>query len=126
MRVRVHPHKNKVNAGEERCVSVTPVGGHAYYKGSVILSDIFFVIHQSGLERARQEQVRNVHAWAVGELVAEHDKQISVPPPVEDRAYKVTYHYNDGRFKTLDGEDVTELRFDFGFFSGRDFWVWDD
>lgn len=120
MIVRVHPHKTKVNSGIEACVSVTPVGGHARYYGTVIMENTKFVIHQSGLARARKEQVRNVHAWAIGELVSTDIKQ----QVIDTTGMKqVTYHYNIGRFVTLDKEDVTDERFDKVVFVGRDFYV---
>lgn len=132
-RVKVHPHKTKVNSGETQCVSVTPdqPGGHAYYQGTVVLSDARFRIHTSGVARARREQVRNVHAWCVGTLTYENAEQRSDAylagmvegvlgdPPLT----QVTYHYQVGRFMTLDGRDVTDLTFSRAVCRGRDFFV---
>lgn len=127
MRVKVHPHKNRVNSGVESCVSVTPdqVGGHAYYVGTVVLSDMRFRIHNSGLKRARVEQVRNVHAWAVGTLTSEHPNRGEFDRDVLGELVQVTYHYNVGRFMTLEDSpvDVTERRFKTAVVSGRDFFV---
>lgn len=128
MKVKVHPHKSMVNAGIEACVSVTPArkGGRAYYMGTVMLKDAFFVIHNSGLERARNEQVRNVHAWSVGELVNENLEQYKPEhPALKSRLVQVTYHYNVGRFMTMEDEpvDVTDGRFSVAYFCGRDFFV---
>lgn len=131
MKVKVHPHKTMVNAGVEACVSVTPVRkhAHAYYMGTVMLKDAFFVIHTSGLERAKDEQQRNVHAWSVGELVSEKPEQYPPDhPALRGRLKKVTYHYNIGRFMTVeknpnDVVDVTDGRFKVAYFCGRDFYV---
>src|SRR5687768_3165736 len=83
MRVKIHPHKSKVNAGVEQCVSITPdgPGGKAYYQGTVVLKDAAFRIHGSGVARARREQVRNVHAWCVGEITDEYPTQVPLDYP---------------------------------------------
>lgn len=132
IRVKVHPHKTKVNSGVEQCVSITPdrLGGRAYYRGTVVLADARFRIHTSGVERARREQVRNVHAWCVGALTAESAEQGSdaylddLARTIGDRPLtQVTYHYAVGRFMTLDGRDVTDLTFERAVCRGRDFFV---
>lgn len=125
MRVKVHPHKNLVNSGVEACVSVTPIKRHgrAYYMGTVMLRDVSFTIHASGVKRARAEQVRNVHAWAVGNLISEAVEQLPPSSKVLDKMTQVTYHYNIGRFVTLDGTDVTDKTFKAAVFIGRDFYV---
>lgn len=118
-----------VNSGIEACVSVTPTrkGGRAYYRGTVKLADARFVIHQSGVDRAQAEQVRNVHAWCVGDVVEESDVQETLTE--EDLAdfVQVTYHFNVGRFFTVGPEDlrtdVTDLAFSRAIFVGRDFYV---
>lgn len=124
LRVKVHPHKSKVNSGTEACVSVTPdiPGGHAYYMGTVVMADAAFRIHTSGVARARREQVRNVHAWCVGTLLSEHDTQQGDGFPGPGYT-QVTYHYAVGRFMTLDGRDVTDDRFTQAVCRGRDFFV---
>lgn len=124
MRVKVHPHKSKVNSGEEQCVSITPdaPGGRAYYRGTVVISNAAFRIHASGVERARREQVRNVHAWCVGTLSEEYPSQVPVDY-VAAGYEQVTYHYNIGRFVTLDGRDVTDETFAEAICRGRDFFV---
>lgn len=134
MKVKVHPHKTMVNSGIEACVSVTPDQkyGRAHYMGTVILQNMQFRIHQSGVKRAREEQVRNVHAWAVGDLLSEQSDQY---PPSKDllrNLQQVTYHFNIGRFLVLEGyrngfacygEDVTDKRFKAAYICGRDFFV---
>ena len=127
MRVKVHPHKTMVNSGVEACVSVTPDRkyGRAYYMGTVYLKDVSFRIHQSGVERARKEQVRNVHAWAVGTLLGEQTNQYRPDADVLRNMVQVTYHYNMGRFMTMEGEpvDVTDGSFRAAIVCGRDFFV---
>lgn len=127
MRVKVHPHRNLVNSGVEACVSVTPdkKHGRAYYMGTVWLTDVEFRIHESGVKRAQAEQVRNVHAWAVGTLDHEWDEQFPLSDNVLSKMVKVTYHYNTARFMTLEPEpvDVTDGHFRAAVFIGRDFYV---
>jgi hypothetical protein len=126
VRVKVHPHRTMVNAGVEACVSVTPdrKHGRAYYMGRVDLRDVTFRIHDSGVKRAQAEQVRNVHAWAVGEVISEHPVQYRPDPRLLKHFRQVTYHYNVGRFIAVDdGTDVTDGHFSAAIFVGRDFYV---
>lgn len=127
MRVKVHPHKTMVNAGVEACVSITPdrKHGRAYYMGTVYLTNVDFRIHQSGVLRAQAEQVRNVHAWAVGTLLAEQKEQYRPGPDVLRNMAQVTYHYNVGRFLTMENEpvDVTDGHFKAAIIVGRDFFI---
>lgn len=123
MRVKVHPHRNKVNAGIEACVSVTPEGGKAYYVGYIFLRDARFLIHRSGVERAQTEQVRNVHAWCVGENAFEAHTQFPDFDPTRQGFEQVTYHFNIGRFVTMDGEDVTDIPLRAAICNGRNFYV---
>lgn len=126
-RVKVHPHRTMVNSGVEACVSVTPMKKHgrAYYMGTVMLRDVSFVIHESGVKRAQKEQVRNVHAWATGSLVGEWLEQNEVSEKVMSNFVQVTYHYNMARFMTVEDEpvDVTDGHFNAALFVGRDFYV---
>lgn len=132
MIVKVHPHKTLVNSGVEACVSVTPVKKHgrAYYMGTVMLRNGHFVIHTSGVKRAREEQRRNVHAWAVGDLITEHTIQMPLSTRALREMIQVTYHYNIGRFveqmpKGVYGpaRDVTDRTFKAAYFSGRDVYI---
>lgn len=127
MRVKVHPHRTMVQSGIEACVSITPMKKHgrAYYMGTAMLRDASFVIHESGVKRAQDEQVRNVHAWATGELAFESPMQI---PLTVQHMVKVTYHFNIGRFMTVHKNpnrviDVTDGHFKAAYFCGRDFYV---
>lgn len=116
-----------VNSGVEACVSVTPdqKGKHAYYMGTVLLTEVEFRIHQSGVKRAQAEQVRNVHAWAVGNLLSEQREQYPPSERVQHELVQVTYHYNMARFMTVEDEpvDVTDGHFRVAYFCGRDFYV---
>jgi len=127
MRVKVHPHRTMVNAGVEACVSVTPdkKHGRAHYSGTVLLHDVTFRIHQSGVERARAEKRRNVHAWAVGDLVHELPEQMPPTNNLAKHLVKVTYHYELGRFITVEKKpiDVTDFHFPAAYVCGRDFYV---
>lgn len=123
MRVKVHPHRNMVTRGIEACISVTPVrkGGKAQYYGTVILHDVSFRVHQSGVDRAQREGVRNVHAWAVGQLVDSHPQQRRIPREALAKMRKVTYHYEKGFFRDLqNGRKITHT--DILVAVGRDFW----
>lgn len=126
MNVKVHPHKTRVNSGLTACVSVTPdrQGGRARYVAYVYLEDVQFRIHQSGVDRARREQRRNVHAWCVGRLVAKDENHRKPDVWFQDGNWeKVTYHYNIGRFMTMDGVDVTDQAFEAAACNGRDFYI---
>lgn len=125
-KVRVHPHRTMVKAGEEACVSITPARprARAYYMGTVMMKNVTFSIQPSGLKRAQDEQVRNVHALAVGDLISEFTEQYPLTPKALKHMRKVTYHYNIGRFITTDdGTDVTDGQFDAAYVVGRDFYV---
>jgi hypothetical protein len=114
-----------VNAGVEACVSITPdqKGKHAYYMGTVMLDTVAFRIHESGVKRAQREQQRNVHAWAVGDLMYESSIQVPLTPRARREMAQVTYHYNTARFIAEDGTDVTDGQFRTAWFCGRDFYV---
>jgi hypothetical protein len=116
-----------VNAGVESCISITPdkKHGRAYYMGTVLLSDVTFRIHDSGVKRAQAEQVRNVHAWAVGDLLSEQTEQYPPEGYLARSLVKVTYHYNVGRFITVGhgNIDVTDGHFRAAYVCGRDFYI---
>jgi hypothetical protein len=127
LKAKIHPNKHMVNAGVEACISVLPVKKHArtHYAGTVILRDVEFRIQESGKERARKEGVRNVHAWAVGEVVGEFETQHSleeseIPKSVKDRLRKVTYYFQEGYFRDFEThEEVTATKALYAV--GRDF-----
>jgi len=123
MRVKIHPHRNKVTSGVEECISVTPMrkGGRAYYAGTVVLSDVEFVVHNSGVKRARAEGVRNVHAWAIGELIDQQPTQLPPSFRVRKDMRKVTYHFEKGYFQDHKTGEPVE-RTDFLYAVGRDFY----
>jgi len=114
-----------VNAGIESCVSITPdqKNGRAYYMGTVTIKNASFRIHQSGVKRSQKEQVRNVHAWAVGDLDYELTEQYRPTDTMMKHLIGVTYHYNSGRFIAFDGTDVTDGTYRAAFVCGRDFYI---
>lgn len=123
MRVKIHPHRNKVLSGIEECISVTPdrKGGRAYYAGTVVLGDVVFRIHRSGVEEARRTDVRNVHAWAVGELIDQNACQHQPSYRLAKDLRKVTYNFTDGVFTDFKtGAVVTKTAFLYA--CGRDFY----
>jgi len=127
VQVKVHPHKTMVNAGIEACISVTPVKKHgrAHYSGTVIMRDVNFRVQQSGVQRAQAEGQRNVHAWAVGELVGEFENQFSldhleIPQAVKQKLRKVTYYYQEGYFRDFKTKKKVEKTTAL-FAVGRDF-----
>lgn len=125
MRVKVHPHKPYYDNGSEACISITPVKKHgrAHYMGAVMLTDVSFVVHQSGLERMREEGARNVHAWMVGELLSETIERYR--PSALDRGLmiRVRYDLDSGRFLAEDGTDVTDGEFRAGVIVGKDCYI---
>lgn len=125
MRVKVHPHKPYYDNGSEACISITPMKKHgrAHYMGMVMLTDVTFVVHQSGLERMREEGARNVHAWMVGELIHETIEQFR--PSTLDKGLMVKVHYDLdlGRFVTEDGTDVTDGTYRAGVIVGKDCYI---
>lgn len=125
MRVKVHPHKPFYDNGSEACISVTPMKKHgrAHYMGAVLLSDVSFVVHQSGFERMKEEGQRNVHAWLVGDLLAETIERYR--PAVLDKGLMSQVHYDldAGRFISLDGTDVTDGTFKAGAIVGKDCYI---
>lgn len=134
MRVKIHPHRNKVLSGIEECISVTPdqKGGRAYYAGTVVLADVVFLVHRgedstgrptgkSGLSKARKDKQRNVHAWAVGELIDQNACQHPLSHHTSARLRKVTYNFTDGVFTDFkSGKVVTRTPFLYAV--GRDFY----
>lgn len=125
MKVKVHPHKPFCDNGSEACISITPMKKHgrAHYMGTVLLSDVTFVVHQSGLERMRSEGQRNVHAWMVGDLLAETIEQYR--PDVLDRGIMslVRYDLDLGRFVAEDGTDVTDGTYRAGAVVGKQCYI---
>lgn len=125
MQVKVHPHKPLVDAGVEACVSITPNKRHgrAYYMGMVILANVKFSVHESGLKRYHAEQTRNVHAWMVGDVIHEATEQYRPTVLDGNRMVRVEYVLDAGRFIADDGTDVTDGRFNAGVIVGKECYV---
>lgn len=115
MKSKVHPHKTMVNSGVEACISITPAKSRAraYYMGTVIMRDVEFRVQESGVKRAQAEGVRNVHAWAVGEIVGEYETQFPLsearlPKSVINKMRKVTYYFQEGYFRDFETHKKVE------------------
>ena len=125
MRVKVHPHKPFYDNGSEACISVTPMKKHgrAHYMGTVLLTDVTFVVHDSGFKRMHEEGQRNVHAWMTGDLLSEQIEQFR--PAVLDKGLMIGVHYNldIGLFEAEDGTDVTDGTFRAGVIVGKDCYI---
>ena len=136
MKVMTHPHRNRYLRGLEDCVSVTfPKGTRGdgvrtLYYGAAWLSDVVLRVQPAGVARAQRENVRNVHAWAVGNVLNLFHTQWPYRPLQDeipdDEWRKVTYHFNSGEFRFLDtGENVTGREFPLAHIVGRDLFVLD-
>lgn len=127
-RVECHPNFNV--PADERCVSVHPLRkrAHTYLMGSVTLTNVEFKVNEGSRLRAVREQVKNVHAWIVGNIVMEHTIQIPLEGPAAKHMVPVTYHYNIGRFLTIDPDpgkviDVTDGEFAAAYCVGRRLYI---
>lgn len=125
MRVKVHPHKPFYDNGSEACISVTPMKKHgrAHYMGTVLLTDVTFVVHDSGFKRMHEEGQRNVHAWMTGDLLSEQVEQYR--PAILDKGLmvQVRYQLDNGLFVADDGTDVTDGTFRAGVALGKDCYI---
>lgn len=69
------------------------------HKASVILADVTLHVEECGRQRVVRNKCREVHAWAVGELVE------AVPVGMATR--EITYNpYRCGTFTTRDGVPI--------------------
>jgi hypothetical protein len=127
--VEVHPNWNLVDH-TDACVSVREMKPrkHVYHMGTVHLADAHFKINQGGVRKARQEGRRNVHAWVVGELLHEAPERLTPPQHVLRQLVRVTYHFDTGRFLTVESNpakvvDVTDGRFAAAVQVGRNLYI---
>lgn len=125
MKVKIHPHKPMVDAGSQTCISITPMKKHgrAHYMGTVILTDVEFVVHDSGHAQYLKEGVRNVHAWMTGELVSETLEQFPPATVDTDLMSQVRYDLEAGRFLDAAGIDVTDGHFRAGVVVGKNCYI---
>lgn len=132
MKVKVHPHRTRYLSENEEysrlCISVTPEkkNGRAYYMATVMLKDVSFRVHSSGVKEMEKTGVRNVHAWIVGDLVEEYT--IAFQPTARlvkfGNLRKVRYDFENGQFVFHDtGESVTDSKFNAAYIVGRDVYV---
>lgn len=108
MRADCHPNRHFVNAGKVKTISTKIAGAPIKYFGCVVLEDVNFVVHSSGVKRAQAEGVRNVHAYARGEVVETFAYQPDISS-ITDRMNRVTYYFEEGYFRDIDtNEKVTK------------------
>lgn len=62
-----HLHLPRLRAGETHMISVKVPGQRIGYVESLVLRDAEFKVHEAGRQRCLIENVRNVHAWVVGQ-----------------------------------------------------------
>lgn len=105
MRAQIHPDAHMVKAGIDTCISLKEMKKYARVRNvaTVILSDVEFVVQDSGRKQAQEEKVKNVHAWARGTLVGEYSSPVElsdfeVPESIKKRFRKVSYNYEVGHF----------------------------
>jgi hypothetical protein len=88
-----------------------------FYGTGALMENVQFTVHRSGFERMKREGRRNVHAWAIGDLVAQYTNLI---PAMQARHNAVTedwsrvyYDFKFGlfRFKKTDKPLVKSDRF---------------
>lgn len=127
--VEVHPNWNLVGH-TETCVSVRErkPRKHTYHMGTVHLRDAHFQINHSGVRKARETGQRNVHAWVIGELLHEAVEAQPIDPRLMPKFVRVTYHFDTGRFLTVESDpgrvmDVTDGRFAAAVHVGRNLYV---
>jgi hypothetical protein len=74
------------------------------HRSAVILADVVFCVEESGRQRVLRRGQREVHAWAVGEIVD------AVPAGL--MGCEVTYHpCRSGAFETRDGVAVARCSY---------------
>jgi hypothetical protein len=62
-----HLHLPRLSAGDRNCISIKEGRDPVYYASSIMLLDATFFVSAKGRERCLRENVRNVHAWVIGE-----------------------------------------------------------
>lgn len=66
----VHLHLPRLRSGDPDPISLKIPGERIEYVNTVMLEDARFVVSEAGRQRALRDNVRNVHAWVVGQPVA--------------------------------------------------------
>lgn len=62
-----HLHLPRLRAGVADMISVKTPGQRIDYVPTLLLRDAEFKVHEAGRRRCLAENVRNVHAWVVGD-----------------------------------------------------------
>lgn len=66
----VHLHLPRLRSGDPDPISLKIPGERIEYVNTVLLREARFVVNQAGRLRAVRDNVRNVHAWVVGQPLA--------------------------------------------------------
>lgn len=71
MRVECHPHRGKVVKHIPESVSIRECkpGAHVFYRDAALLVNVEFNVQPAGPERVNKNGVRDVHAFARGNLL---------------------------------------------------------
>lgn len=100
------------------CVSITPhPGSGVFYGTGAMMENVNFTVHRSGVERMKRDGRRNVHAWAIGDLVAQYTNLIPAMAARHDALNdgwdRVYYDFTTGvfRFKETDRALVKDNKF---------------
>lgn len=64
-----HLHLPRLSAGEPECISVKRGRDKVFYVSQIALKNATFFVSAAGRERCLRDNVRNVHAWVVGEAI---------------------------------------------------------
>lgn len=97
---RVICYRN-LRRGDWTLAAATASGGRGKvleHRAELVLADVTFIVRETGRQRVLRQHCREVHAWALGTLVADQP----AGQPVE-----ITYNpYRAGHFATRAGERI--------------------
>lgn len=75
-RAEIHLHIGRLRAKRPDCISLREIPNMGVrYVGTVALSNVKFAVQPAGQRKAREEGVKNVHAFIRGDLIAENGGQ---------------------------------------------------
>lgn len=102
-RAWAHLHLPRLRSGETPDVISLKVPGWAIdYVSGVELRDAEFKVHESGRQRCIRENVRNVHAWVVGEIAWQEYGETDTYPRTPERWRIAVYNpFKGGTFVDL-------------------------
>ena len=70
MKTRAHLHLPRLRAGVDEVISSKTGKYPTQYFGTLIMTDVRFVVSLPGRMRTLDTRQRNVHAWVVGDFTA--------------------------------------------------------